>query len=278
MEPQYRIVFSGEIREGLSPTKVRANVAARLSVGAQQIERIFSGKPVVLKNGVSEAAGIAYGERLSRLGMVVSMEPMPGSTPPAAIEPPQAEAPEAAPASASTPFPTLDSEPQAEPLTTAPEAAPSAAVAAITPPAPAPKKPIRSNADEAWLSSSSFANLARTHLNLARAEALLNGSEYTGSIITPPEERPWPPLETEAPPTQVEALVETDSAPEAEAPAVEAPAPAPAPEPATSSFVIIPGTGPENSLVLSGSFLCSECGTTHQVHANIQIQLTKRPD
>lgn len=273
MEQQYRIVFSGEIREGLSPAKVRANVAARLSVGPKQIERIFSGKPVVLKNGVSEAAGLAYGERLNRLGMIVSMETMPRSTLPVGIEPPT-ETVESAPTPVDMPFPTLESEPepQAEPVAAAP-IEPPAPITNTVMPLP-PKKPLHSNADETWLSSSSFANLARTHLNLARAEALLNGSEYT-SNSTPPEERPWPPLETEEPPAPEEALPqavlpEADSITSAAEPA--------APLAPASDFVIIPGAGPENSLVLSGSFLCTECGTTHRVNANIQIQLEKIAD
>ena len=93
MEPIHRIVFNGEIREGLSPKKVRANAAVRLSVSIEQIDRMFSGKRVVLKNGISKAAAVAYMARLAKLGMIVQVERMPTTEPAVTAEPAAVTAP-----------------------------------------------------------------------------------------------------------------------------------------------------------------------------------------
>lgn len=140
MDQEYRIVFNGRIREGLSMRKVRANAAVRLNASDELIERMFSGRRVVLKNKVSKAEGLAYMERLAKLGLVVELEPMPSPKGTATVQTPIA-----------------------------------AGFVVISPPA-APADPAwRAPAEESWLTGTCLADLARTHLNLDRAEALLNG-------------------------------------------------------------------------------------------------------
>lgn len=259
MEPIHRIVFNGEIREGLSPKKVRANAAVRLNVSIEQIDRMFSGKRVVLKNGISKAAAIAYMARLAKLGMIVHVERMPTAEPAAAAQP----VPAPAPATATAP--------------------------ALVPPLPAAPPPRRTpSLEDSWLSSSSFANLARTHLNLARAEALLNNSEYTGSVPDMNEAPLWPELNAAPEADEVaapvaEAVIEPSAAsattnpwpalessadPEdAAAPVTETPD-----EPAVSP-VAVPkqAAAPvEAVLTLNGTFACTHCGTVHQLQTRIQ--------
>lgn len=149
MVQEYRIVFNGRIREGLSMRKVRANAAIRLNVSEQLIEQMFSGNRVVLKNNVSKAAGIAYMERLAKLGLVVDLEPMPSPK-----------------GTATVPTPI------------------SAGFVVLSPPAARADTAWRAPAEDSWLSSTCLADLARTQLNLDRAEALLNGC-----VMPDPQER-----------------------------------------------------------------------------------------
>ncbi|MDP5241099.1 hypothetical protein Q9Q94_16275 [Uliginosibacterium sp. 31-16] len=261
MEPLYRIVFSGEIREGLSPTKVQAHAAKSLNIALPQIERMFSGKLVVLKNNLSEEDALAYMARLSKLGMQAQMEQMPkagGKSPRVTVVPPSVV--------------RVPEPPQPKPVFSPP------------PPASPPRYP---SAEESWLSSSSFANLARTHLNLARAEALLNNSEYTGSVPGKNADLPWPELNTDdddeddvhfppaveapAPPEPAPApMMAAEPAPEAAPPAAE-----PEPEPAVpvlpTNLVMQLDAGTGGSITLNGSFLCSHCGTLHQLQTRLQI-------
>lgn len=155
MEQEYRIVFNGLIREGLSMRKVRANAAIRLNASEDLIERMFSGKRVVLKNNVNKAAGIAYMERLSRLGLVVELEPMPAPK-----------------GTATVPSPI------------------SAGFVVLSPPVARAAPAWSAPAEESWLSSTCLADLARTQLNLDRAEALLNGCP-----LPDPQEMPAAGLE-----------------------------------------------------------------------------------
>ncbi|MBK9218010.1 MAG: hypothetical protein IPL70_06010 [Uliginosibacterium sp.] len=139
MDQEYRIVFNGRIREGLSMRKVRANAAVRLNASDELIERMFSGRRVVLKNKVSKAEAVAYMERLAKLGLVVELEPMPSPKGTATVQTPIA-----------------------------------AGFVVISPPA-VRRTARRAPAEESWLTGTCLADLARTHLNLDRAEALLNG-------------------------------------------------------------------------------------------------------
>jgi hypothetical protein len=65
----YCIVFSGRLLDGHDPMTVRKAVASRLNLDAGQVERLFSGKRVVLKKGVTEESGRVYLNVLRRLGM-----------------------------------------------------------------------------------------------------------------------------------------------------------------------------------------------------------------
>lgn len=108
------------------------------------------------------------------------------------------------------------------------------------PPAPTPssaRKPV------AWATDSGFADFERTQLNLARAEALLGGQvhEDTPKIVKP----------------------------------VPKPAePAPQARPAATPFPAQTTSPAHPPLSLSGSFVCSHCGVTHHISAQVQISST----
>jgi len=224
MQRQFRVVFSGRIRDGLKQEHVRAAVAQRLSAGSAQVDRIFCGKRVVLKNGLQEEDARNYVGRLERLGMVVSMEPMPPVVP------------EADPVTI-TPFNT--------PVTQLTEPRERAPVATVVP---------SRSLEDSWLTSSSFADLARTQFNLSRAEALLNG--YDASSVPEPEEMmaPVAVAAKEVPASQVAANEQVV-----------------VPLRAAKPHVAATETGPVSTLVLNGTFSCGHCGVMHQVNATIVI-------
>ncbi len=198
MDEAYRIVFSGDIHESLTPARVRDRVARHLKLSPAQIDKLFSGRHVVLKNGIDATAARGYVDRLKRLGMRVRVE-------------------------------------------------------AVAKPKPANKAP----AETEWNDRASIATLARTHMNLDRAEALLNGTASLDAEATEPPE-----------PSEPEPVAK-----EAEAPAAISAAPAhspPEPQGQTPSL-LFSSAEPGNSLTLSGTFLCSHCGSEHQIEAHLKI-------
>lgn len=69
----YCIVFSGRLLDGYDPQIVRQAVANRLKLDANQVERLFCGRRVVLKKGVTEESARLYLAVLRRLGMDAGM-------------------------------------------------------------------------------------------------------------------------------------------------------------------------------------------------------------
>ncbi len=69
----YNIVFSGRLLDGHAPETVRAAVAKRLGLSPEQVERLFSGRKVVLKKGVTEESARLYLSILHGLGMNAGM-------------------------------------------------------------------------------------------------------------------------------------------------------------------------------------------------------------
>lgn len=100
----YEIAFSGRLLPGAQPDAVKANLARLFQADAQRIALLFSGRRMVIKNNLDEAAAEKYRVALERAGAlaeVSSMEvdveevemappPMPAAAPPA---PPAESAP-----------------------------------------------------------------------------------------------------------------------------------------------------------------------------------------
>lgn len=70
----YRVVFNGQLLDGFSAAAVRAAVAERLQLGSAQVERLFSGRTVVLKKAVSQEDSGPYLSELQGLGMDARLE------------------------------------------------------------------------------------------------------------------------------------------------------------------------------------------------------------
>lgn len=75
MSSQFQIAFHGELLDGFDPNAVKASAGRRLKAAPGQIDRVFSGKRVVLKKGLTDETAQRYAKELERIGMRVSIEP-----------------------------------------------------------------------------------------------------------------------------------------------------------------------------------------------------------
>ncbi|MEX2474663.1 hypothetical protein [Marinobacter sp.] len=98
----FQLVFKGECVPGIDPGTARTNAQSLFKASVEQIERMFSGQPVVIRNKLEEDQAEKYRAVLTKHGMVSYVQPMPGVEPPAESpqSPPAAvdKAPRAAPA------------------------------------------------------------------------------------------------------------------------------------------------------------------------------------
>lgn len=100
---RYEIAFSGQLVPGAQLDLVKANMAKLFQADAQRIALLFSGRRLVIKNNLDEAAAEKYRATIERAGAVVEVCNMDVEieevemAPPPPYEPP-APAPVAAPA------------------------------------------------------------------------------------------------------------------------------------------------------------------------------------
>jgi len=69
----YEIVFTGQLVPGAQRERVEANLAKLFQADAQRIALLFSGRRLVLKNNLDEAAAEKYRSTLERAGALVEM-------------------------------------------------------------------------------------------------------------------------------------------------------------------------------------------------------------
>jgi len=92
---EHRVIFSGEVAPGFEPEAVKRQLARRMKLTPEQIEKLFSGRRIILKKGLDAASAAAYTKTLGKLGAVAAVEPPPpGRTPaepagPSALQPPR---------------------------------------------------------------------------------------------------------------------------------------------------------------------------------------------
>jgi hypothetical protein len=269
MNKQYRVIFLGTIHDGLDIEHVKLQAAKRLHATQDQLNRIFLGRRVILKQHLSAEQGWAYVRVLEQIGMLVELESMP------------AEAPAAAP---QTPVkPPIQPQTAVSPISA--KTQPSAPTE-VAPPASAKE--------------SDLSQFERTHINLARAEALLNG--YISTEAIPAQNI------THTPPAIAQAPAPKDSAEpldkvQRELAALEAylgahelpPTAAPPPTPPTSHTNVstIPlaarqslSTSPLSApipqqsltnkqvpLIFSTIIECAHCGTSHVIEGQVMVSI-----
>jgi hypothetical protein len=72
----YEIVFSGQLVPGAQRERVEANLAKLFQADAQRVALLFSGRRLVLKNSLDQAAAEKYRATLERAGALAEMVDM----------------------------------------------------------------------------------------------------------------------------------------------------------------------------------------------------------
>ncbi|WP_372986465.1 hypothetical protein [Marinobacter sp.] len=116
----FQLVFKGECVAGTDEQTARNNARALFKASVEQVERMFSGQPVVIRNKLKEAQAEKYRAVLKKHGMVAYVQPMPGARP----------APEPSRSGAEAP---VRSEPAPKPTASAPAPASDGATPKVEP-------------------------------------------------------------------------------------------------------------------------------------------------
>lgn len=88
----FQLIFRGECQPGTDIDTARRNARTLFKASVEQVDRMFSGNPVVIRNRLEEDQAEKYRSVLARHGMIAYVEPMPESKP--ASPPPPAPEPE----------------------------------------------------------------------------------------------------------------------------------------------------------------------------------------
>lgn len=94
---RYEIAFSGQLVPGARLELVQANMAKLFQADAQRIAMLFSGRRIVIKNNLDEAAAEKYRATLERAGAVVDVVSMDVEIEEVELAPPPVQEPVAAP-------------------------------------------------------------------------------------------------------------------------------------------------------------------------------------
>jgi hypothetical protein len=73
---QYEIVFRGELLPGFALDSVKPALAKLFSADPEQIQKLFSGKRVVIKTGLDAEAVQKYQQALKNTGLYVEINPL----------------------------------------------------------------------------------------------------------------------------------------------------------------------------------------------------------
>lgn len=89
MSVQYELVFYGELVPGVEVAQAKQNVAELFKASVDQVERMFSGQRVVIRNKLDAETAQKYLLAMQKRGAVCKLETMGGAAPmPAAEKPP----------------------------------------------------------------------------------------------------------------------------------------------------------------------------------------------
>ncbi len=74
--PLFEIAFHGQVRPGVTPEQARARIGQLFQVGDEQLNVLFSGRRVVIKQGLDEASADKYRQAIERAGAVCNVDQM----------------------------------------------------------------------------------------------------------------------------------------------------------------------------------------------------------
>lgn len=97
---RFEVAFSGQLLPGAVPDQVRANLARLFQADEQRIALLFSGRRVVIKSDLDEAAAEKYRATLERAGALAEVRALDAQT---AVPAPAPQPPHQPAASAATP-------------------------------------------------------------------------------------------------------------------------------------------------------------------------------
>ncbi|MCM0614291.1 hypothetical protein KFJ24_17515 [Marinobacter sediminum] len=85
----FQLVFKGECAPGTDLEAARNNARTLFKASIEQVDRMFSGQPVVIRNKLEEAQAEKYRAVLKKHGMLAYVQPMPGASAGAGASAPQ---------------------------------------------------------------------------------------------------------------------------------------------------------------------------------------------
>ena len=96
----FEVVFHGQVRPEIDPAQARARIGQLFQVDAKQLDVLFSGRRIIIKKGLDEAAAQKYRQAIERAGALCVVQ-LEGAAPEASSVP--SPAPTSTPAVAATP-------------------------------------------------------------------------------------------------------------------------------------------------------------------------------
>lgn len=72
----FQIVFQGQVRPGYTLEQARTRLGQLFQAPERQLDILFSGTRVVIKQGLDEASAAKYREAIERAGALCLVEPM----------------------------------------------------------------------------------------------------------------------------------------------------------------------------------------------------------
>lgn len=108
----YQLVFEGECTPGTDRQTARSNAMALFKASLDQVDRMFSGQRVVIRNKLDETQAEKYRAVLEKHGMVARVEPMAGAAPSPSRPSPSPSEPEPTSRQPEKPAPETASNPE----------------------------------------------------------------------------------------------------------------------------------------------------------------------
>ena len=71
----YRLIFNGEIVDGLHEQDVKKNLASFFKGDVGKLDQLFTGQPIVIKKAVDYQTAVRYKKTFQKAGAILKIEP-----------------------------------------------------------------------------------------------------------------------------------------------------------------------------------------------------------